>query len=140
MKVTAAILVSLAVGVLHPHADSSATSDPLIEFTYTDAPWAQDSAPDVQQCGYYLLIRGTISHSGGFRPGAAVHLDGDTLAAAVDLYAASVFDPRDARQARWILRIGALGPRAFRLTVAVRGTVLVQRDAKLSFRQESCSA
>ncbi len=138
LKTSAAILISLGAALLTSHPGLSATNGPLIEFTYTDGPSTQDSSPDVQPCGYYLLIRGTITHSGGYRPGASVHLLGDTLAAAVSLYRASVFDPRDARQASWTLRIGALDRKAYHVTVAVGGTVLVRREVRL-IGQESCS-
>lgn len=139
MKRSAAILISLGAGLLTSHHDSPPTNDPLIEFSYTDGPWTQDSSPDVLQCGYYFLIRGTITHSGAFRPGASVHLLGDTLAFAVSLYRANVFDPRDARRAAWTLRVGALDPRVYQVTVAVGERVLLRREVRMSFRQESCS-
>jgi len=140
MKPNAAFLLVLVVGMLPSHRNSRVMREPLIEFTYADEPWAPDSAPVVQQCGYYALIRGTISHSGGFRPGASVRVLGDTLAAVVDLYAASAFDQRDATRARWTLRIGALDPRAYQMTVAVGGKVLVRQGLRLTFRQEGCAA
>ncbi len=139
MKVCALFLLLLAVGPLPTYRNSPAATDPLIEFTYTDEPWAQDSAADVQQCGYYILIRGTIAHSGGFRPGASVRLFGDTVAAAVNLYRASFFDQRDARRARWTLRVGALDARTYQVSVAVGGSLPVRREAKLSFQQEGCA-
>ena len=139
MKARAAVLVSLLVGLVTSHLSSPATVDPLIEFTYTDGHWAPDSTPEVQECGYYLLIRGTITHSGGFRPGASVRLVGDTVAAAVNLYRASFFDQRDARRARWTLRVGALDARTYQVSVAVGGSLPVRREAKLSFQQEGCA-
>jgi hypothetical protein len=111
-----------------------------LEFTYADGPRAQEAAPDVQQCGYYLLIRGTIGHSSGFRPGASVELRGDTLATTVDLYRAHDLDLRDWRLARWTLRVGALGPQVYQVTVATGGKVLAQQAAQLSFRSEGCAA
>jgi len=95
---------------------------------------------EMQQCGYYLLIRGTIGHSGGFRPGAAVTQRGDTLSAAIDLYRAYDIDPRYFETAHWILHIGALGPSAYQVNVSVGGKLVARRVMKLSLGVEGCAA
>ena len=140
MKARIAILFSIAAGLLSPHSQPSALSAPLAEFSYADGAGARDSLPDLRQCGYYLLIRGTIGHSGGSRPGASVGLRGDTLAATVDLYRASEFDPHDWTVAGWTMRVGALGPQAYHVTVSVGGKIRLRRGAQLSSRQEGCAA
>ena len=141
MKLSILVLAAVTVAFFQSRRESPPTADPLIEFAYTDGrAVGQDSLPQLQQCGYYLLIRGTVGHSGGFRPGASVQRLGDTVAVNVSPYRAYYWDTRDWRRADWTLRVAGLEARVYHVTVAVGGVVRVREEAKLTFQRESCAA
>ena len=140
MKPTLLVCAAVALAFLPFHRPTQNTDQPLIEFDYVHDYATRDSTPQIEQCGYYLLLRGTIGHSGGYRPGALVRLQGDTLAARVSLYRAYDFDPKDWVVASWTLRIGDLDSRVYHVILEANGHRVIERDAKLSFRTESCAA
>ena len=107
MRRIAFLAFSLLLGGLAGSNQPEAPSEPVIEFTFTDSSaGGADSLTTVRACDYYLLVRGRLGHSVGFRPGVSLHVLGDTLAVRVDQYRASEFTSRDWRDARWTLRIG----------------------------------
>jgi len=113
--------------------------EPLIEFTSSPAvAGGGDSLPTIQACAYYVLVRGRLGHSGGFRLGAAVGLKGDTIAVRVEPYRVSEFTPRDWQDERWTVRIGNLEARSYTVTVRAAKTILTNRVA-LNPRDGGCN-
>ena len=135
-----AIVLIVALATLSTHQPVVQSKQPLLDFSYADTTGSKQSGPEMQQCGYYLLIRGTIGHSGGYRPGAFVELRGDTLLTRVGVYRAFDFVTRDWRLARWTLRIGALGSRPYHVNVFIAGQLAIEREARLSAAREPCAA
>jgi hypothetical protein len=112
---------------------------PLTEFTAVNDDTASATPPVLEDCGYYLQIRGTTGRPVASRLGAAVQLRRDTLVVRVDSYRVSDFDPRDWQMARWTLRIGGLGAGPYRVEVVARPHRMT-RNLRLSFRAGGCAA
>ena len=117
----------------------SPDQQPPIEFTVVDDDSAGSAPPSIEDCGYYLRIRGTAAHNGGSRLGAAVQLHSDSLFVTVTSYRASEFVPHDWQPARWTLHIGGLGSERFHVQVRA-ASKHVERDVRLSFGAASCAA
>ena len=118
---------------------SAPDAQPLVEFTAVNDDSARAAPPVIQDCGYYLQIRGAIGHSGGSRPGAAVRVRADSLFVTVASYRSSEFDPHDWQMARWMLRIGDLESERYHIQV-LAGSDRVVREVRLSFGARSCAA
>ena len=117
----------------------SPRDQPPIEFTVVDDDSAGGGPPIIEDCGYYLRIRGTAAHNGGSRLGAAVQLRNDSLFVTITSYRASEFVPHDWQPARWTLLIGGLESERYHVRVLAASHHL-ERDVRLSFGTASCAA
>jgi hypothetical protein len=117
--------------VLDARLDTASHPVPLVEFIATDDDSARAGPPILENCGYYLNIRGSTGHVAGFGVGAAVQLRGETLAIRIDSYPTSTFVIHDWQMARWKLRIGNLGFRKYRVEVN-SGDDRLTRDVTLN--------
>ena len=113
--------------------------EPLIEFTAVNDDSARSAPPIIEDCGYYLRIRGVAGHNGGSRLGASVQLRTDSLFIAITSYRTSEFVPHDWQMARWTLRIGGLESKRYHVEL-LTGSEPVRRDLRLSFGPASCAA
>ncbi len=135
-SLVAAGATSLLIALPRPR--EVADPRPLIEFTAIDDDSAKDTPPSIEDCGYYLRIRGTAGRSGGTRPGVAIQLRGDSLLATIASYRVSEFDPRDWQMTRWTLRIGNLESETYRVRV-VAGRLQATQNVRLTFGRKSCA-
>jgi len=117
----------------------SPRDQPPIEFSAVNDDSAGNGPPIIEDCGYYLRIRGTAVHNGGSRLGAAVQLRNDSLFVTIMSYRASDFVLHDWQPARWTLLIGGLGSERYHVRV-LAALHHLERDVRLSFGRASCAA
>ena len=139
LRVSLVAISFLASSFGSPRHRQATAPGPLMEFTFVNDDSARIGPPSIEDCGYYLQVRGTAGKTGGTRLGAAVQLHDDSLLVTVASYRSSQFDPRDLQMVRWTLRIGALSSGTYHVNV-VAGKEHVAREVRFTYGAGGCAA
>ena len=139
MRAHVVVAFIVVLSAASPSAPPAPDGEPLIEFTAVNDDSARNGPPIIEDCGYYLRLRGAAGHHGGSRLGAAVRLRTDSLLVTITSYRASEFVPHDWQMARWTLRIGGLERERYHVQLLIDREPVVH-DVRLSFGAGSCAA